>query len=181
MKLIILDRDGVINEDSPDYIKLPDEWHPITGSLEAIAKLNQAGYTVVVATNQSGIGRGYFSLETLQKIHQKMHQELKKVGGKIDKIYFCPHTPDDNCDCRKPKTGLFKQIAQDYKIDLKDAINIGDTLRDIQAGEAFGCRNILVLTGKGKKTLQNNPEIKAEIFPGLASAIDALLDRHPAA
>jgi len=181
VKLLILDRDGVINEDSPDYIKSPDEWHAIAGSLEAIAKLNQAGFTVIVATNQSGVGRGYFSQETLQKIHQKMHQELKKGGGKIDKIYFCPHKPDDNCDCRKPKTGMFKQIAQDYKIDLQGAINIGDTLRDIQAGEALGCRNILVLTGKGEKTLQDNPDIKAEIFPNLISAVDVLLDRHPTA
>jgi len=175
MKLAILDRDGVINEDSPDYIKSSDEWHAISGSLEAIAKLNQAGFTVVVVTNQSGVGRGYFSQKDLQNIHQKMHQELAKIGGKIDKIYFCPHTPDDNCDCRKPKAGMFKQIAQDYKIDLQGAINIGDTLRDIQAGEAFGCRNILVLTGKGEKIFKDNPEIQAEVFPNLASTVDALL------
>lgn len=174
MKLIILDRDGVINEDSPDYIKSPDEWRAIPGSLEAIAKLNQAGFTVVVATNQSGVGRGYFSLQDLQRMHQKMYQELARVGGKIDKIYFCLHTPSDNCNCRKPKTGMFEQIMQDYKIDLKNVINIGDALRDIQIGEAFGCRNILVLTGKGAKTLKDNPGIAVEVFPDLISATDFL-------
>ena len=175
MKLIILDRDGVINEDSPDYIKSPDEWHPIAGSLEAIAKLKQAGYTVIVATNQSGVGRGYFVLEDLDAMHHKMQQELAKLGGSIDRIYFCPHTPDDNCDCRKPKIGMFKQIMHDYGIDLTGVINIGDSLRDIQAGKAVACRNILVLTGKGKRTRQENPSIDAEIFPDLAAVAQNLL------
>lgn len=171
MKLIILDRDGVINEDSPNFIKSADEWHPIAGSLAAIAKLNQVGYTVVIATNQSGIGRGYFTEEALAEMHAKMQKELAKVGGKIDHVYFCPHTPDDNCDCRKPKTGMFKQIMRDYGIDLQGVINVGDALRDVQVGQIFGCRNILVLTGKGQKTLQDNPEVEAEIFPDLAAAV----------
>lgn len=175
MKLIILDRDGVINHDSPDYIKSPDEWRPIDGSLEAIARLNRAGFTVVVATNQSGIGRGLFSRQDLEAIHQKMRQKLAEVGGNIDQIYFCPHAPIDNCDCRKPKTAMFTKIMRDYLVNLKGVINIGDSLRDIKAGEAFGCRNILVLTGKGKQTLRDNPKINAEIFPNLAKAVDEVL------
>jgi D-glycero-D-manno-heptose 1,7-bisphosphate phosphatase len=167
MKLIILDRDGVINQDSPDYIKSPEEWIPIPGSLSAIAQLNQQGFTVVVATNQSGVGRGYFSLETLTQIHAKMQQELAKVGGKIDHIYFCPHRPEDNCDCRKPKTGMFEQIARDYQTDLQGIINIGDALRDLQAGTKMGCKNILVLTGKGKQTLQDNPKFDVKVFSDL--------------
>lgn len=176
MKLIILDRDGVINEDTPYYIKSAEEWHAIPGSLEAIAKLNQAGYTVVVATNQSGIGRGYFAVDALDEMHAKMRQELAKLGGKIDHIYFCPHAPDDNCDCRKPKAGMFERIMHDYGMnDLNGVVNIGDALRDIQVGQIFGCRNILVLTGKGQKTLQDNPEIEAEIFPDLAAVVTDLL------
>jgi len=175
MKLIILDRDGVINEDSPAYIKSPAEWHPIAGSLEAIAKLKQAGYTVIVVTNQSGVGRGYFTLEDLDAMHHKMQQKLEKLGGKVDRIYFCSHTPDDNCDCRKPKIGMFKQIMHDYGIDLNGVINVGDSLRDIQAGQVVACRNILVLTGKGKRTRQENPKLDAEIFPDLAAAVDNLL------
>lgn len=174
MKLIILDRDGVINQDSPDYIKSPEEWIPIPGSLSAIAQLNQLGFTVVVATNQSGVGRGYFSLETLAQIHAKMQQELAKVDGKIDHIYFCPHRPEVNCDCRKPKTGMFKQIARDYQTDLKGVINIGDALRDLQAGTKMGCKNILVLTGKGKQTLQDNPKLDVKVFSDLYAAVQQL-------
>jgi D-glycero-D-manno-heptose 1,7-bisphosphate phosphatase len=176
MKLIILDRDGVINEDTPHYIKSAEEWHPIPGSLEAIAKLNHAGYTVIIATNQSGIGRGYFDVEALDEMHAKMQRELAKIGGKIDHIYFCPHTPDDNCDCRKPKTGMFEKIMHDYGLrDLKGVINVGDALREIQVGQIFGCRNILVLTGKGQKTLQDNPDISAEIFQDLAALVNSLV------
>jgi len=153
IKLIILDRDGVINYDSPDYIKSPEEWHPIPGSLEAIAQLNRAGFAVVIATNQSGVGRGYFSLSTLQAIHQKMHDALSDCGGKIDKIYFCPHEPETHCDCRKPKAGLFDQIAKDYAVDWSHVYCVGDSVRDMQIGLSFGCKNILVLTGNGKQTL----------------------------
>jgi len=175
MKLIILDRDGVINEDSADFIKSADEWQPIPGSLRAIAKLNKAGYTIVIATNQSGIGRGYFSVEALDAMHTKMQQELAELGGTIDRIYFCPHTPDDNCDCRKPKAEMFRKIMRDYDIDLHGVINVGDSLRDLQVGEIFFCRNMLVLTGKGKKTLQDSPELNVEVFRDLAAVVDGLI------
>jgi D-glycero-D-manno-heptose 1,7-bisphosphate phosphatase len=159
--LIILDRDGVINADSAEHIKSPEEWHAISGSLEAIAKLNRAGHTVVVATNQSGVARGYFNLQTLAAIHQKMQDELAKVGGHIDAIFFCPHGPDDNCDCRKPKPGLLWQIAKQFNTDFKDALVIGDSLRDIQAAQAVGCKAILVKTGKGANELATKPELKS--------------------
>lgn len=176
MKLIILDRDGVINHDSDFYIKSPEEWSPIAGSLEAIAKLNQAGYTVAVATNQSGVGRGFYDLATLEKIHTKMQNALKTLGGKIDKIFFCPHIPDENCNCRKPKSGLYQQIAQHYNCSLVDVPAIGDSLRDIQAAQIEKCYPILVLTGNGVKTLAQNKDLQGvTIFPDLAAAVDALL------
>jgi D-glycero-D-manno-heptose 1,7-bisphosphate phosphatase len=137
--LIILDRDGVINEDSDEYIKSPDEFIPIAGSLEAIAKLNRAGYTIVVATNQSGIARGYFDEPTLHAMHDKLRTLLAAEGGRIDRIYYCPHGPDNHCDCRKPKPGLLQQILKDYPVDPADAIAIGDSLRDLQAAQACWC------------------------------------------
>ncbi|WP_281647330.1 D-glycero-beta-D-manno-heptose 1,7-bisphosphate 7-phosphatase [Parendozoicomonas sp. Alg238-R29] len=154
MNLVILDRDGVINEDSDDYIKSPDEWHPIPGSIEAIAKLSQAGYTVAVATNQSGIGRGYYSLETLQAMHHKMNSLVKAAGGKISCICFCPHTPDDHCDCRKPKPGLVHQIEKQLSCNAKGAWFVGDTAKDIEVAQACDCQPVLVNTGKGQRTLQ---------------------------
>lgn len=144
LKLIILDRDGVINYDSPDYIKSPEEWHAIPGSLEAIARLNKAGYKIAIATNQSGVGRGYYSLETLEKINQKMFDAMKKVDAHVDALFFCPHKPEDNCDCRKPKPGLLVKIAEYLKIDLKDAIMVGDSERDIQAAQTAGVDGILI-------------------------------------
>jgi D-glycero-D-manno-heptose 1,7-bisphosphate phosphatase len=157
MKLIILDRDGVINKESRDYIKSPDEWQPIPGSLEAIAKLNQNGYTVVIATNQSGIARGYYDLQTLDAIHNKMHTELAKLNGKITKIYFCPHGPDDGCECRKPKPGMCEQIARDFNIDLNTLhpIFVGDSMRDYQIASSTGCKFYLVTGphGDGMETL----------------------------
>jgi D-glycero-D-manno-heptose 1,7-bisphosphate phosphatase len=152
MKLIILDRDGVINWDSKNFIKSPDEWKAIPGSLEAIAAFNKAGFTIVIASNQSGIGRHYFDEKTLDAIHQKMKHELARCGGVIDRIYVCPHVPEDNCSCRKPKTGLFERIAVDYQGSLEEAWCVGDSLRDIQAGLAMHCRCVLVLTGKAKPT-----------------------------
>lgn len=154
MKLIILDRDGVINQDSDAFIKTPDEWQPIKGSLEAIARLNQAGYQVVVATNQSGVGRGLFTMEALNAIHRKMHLSAQQVGARINAVFFCPHTADDHCDCRKPKAGMFHEIARRYEIDLKaqHVHTVGDSLRDLQAGSIAGCIPNLVLTGKGEKT-----------------------------
>jgi D-glycero-D-manno-heptose 1,7-bisphosphate phosphatase len=156
MKLVILDRDGVINEDSKDYIKSPEEWHPIPGSLPAIALLNQQGYTVVVATNQSGLARGYYNEDMLNAIHHKMHEAVKAINGKIDHIFFCPHGPTDNCDCRKPKPGLLHQIAAHYNIALDNVPYIGDSYRDLEAAQSAGATPILVLTGNGRKTLSTN-------------------------
>ncbi|KPJ89740.1 MAG: hypothetical protein AMJ53_15505 [Gammaproteobacteria bacterium SG8_11] len=179
MKLVILDRDGVINYDSDEYIKSPDEFIPLPGSLEAIARLNQAGYTVVVATNQSGVARGYFSEQTLAQMHAKLAQLLAQVGGKIDAIYYCPHGPDDNCDCRKPKPGLLQQILQKYDADVADIPVIGDSLRDLQSALAVGAQPILVKTGKGERTLAKlaqEPELlSVPIFADLYEAVDYLL------
>jgi D-glycero-D-manno-heptose 1,7-bisphosphate phosphatase len=175
-KLIILDRDGVINFDSAQFIKSPEEWKPIPGSLQAIARLNQNGYRVVVATNQSGIGRGLFDMDTLNRIHKKMHKAAFEVGGRIDAIFYCPHAADSDCTCRKPKPGMFKRIAETFNVDLNNIPTIGDSLRDLQAGAALGCRPILVLTGKGTKTHdEGNLPDGTQIFPDLAAAVDALL------
>lgn len=152
-KLIILDRDGVINHDSVEFIKSPGEWIPIDGSMEAIAQLNQAGYTVVVATNQSGISRKLFTMEALNAIHQKMHKAAQHAGATIDAVFFCPHAADFNCDCRKPKPGMMRAIAERYNVDLKGVPVVGDSLRDLQAGFLVGCLPHLVLTGKGEATM----------------------------
>lgn len=178
--LIILDRDGVINYESKDYIKIPEEWLPIPGSLEAIALLSQAGYTIAVATNQSGVGRGLYNEADLTVIHQKMLDFLKPLGGTVDKIFYCPHHPDDHCLCRKPGIGLFKQIADYYQIDLRGIISIGDSLRDIKAALNVGCQPILVLTGNGEQTLLNNRELVDEIpvFSDLLGAVQKLLQEE---
>jgi D-glycero-D-manno-heptose 1,7-bisphosphate phosphatase len=152
-KLIILDRDGVINYDSEQFIRSPEEWRPIPGSLEAIARLNHAGFRVVVATNQSGLGRGLFDTATMIAIQDKLHKALSQVGGRIDAVFFCPHTAEDHCDCRKPKPGMMKMIAERFEVDPEHTPVVGDSLRDLQAGLALGFRPHLVLTGKGKKTL----------------------------
>ncbi|MBN2690221.1 MAG: D-glycero-beta-D-manno-heptose 1,7-bisphosphate 7-phosphatase [Gammaproteobacteria bacterium] len=181
-KLVILDRDGVINFDSEKFIKTPEEFIPIPGSLEAIAKLNKSNIKVVVATNQSGIGRKLFSLETLQKIHQKLITELAKINGHIDEVIFCPHHPHDKCNCRKPKTGMLDELYIKYKIPKNETVLIGDSWRDIEAAKKFGCNAILVLTGKGQKTLaEHKSELKnIPIFETLADAIKKstnLIDR----
>lgn len=176
LKLIILDRDGVINRDSDNFIKSPDEWIPIEGSIEAIARLYMAGYTIVVATNQSGITRGLFDPVTLHAMHAKMHALVAELGGKIDSIYFCPHGPDDDCDCRKPKPGMLSQIAKQYGIELQDVPAVGDSFRDLQAAESAGAKPVLVLTGKGEKT-RKNPELNPSIpvFNNLSDFVDELL------
>lgn len=176
MKLIILDRDGVINHDSDAFIKSPAEWIPIPGSLEAIARLNQAGYRVVVSTNQSGIARGFFNVMTLNAIHQKMHTAAQAVGADIDAVFFCPHAADDNCDCRKPKPGMLYAIAKRFELSLKGVPTVGDSLRDLQAGFVAGCQPYLVLTGKGEKTLAKGglPPGTA-VYPNLAAVVDHLL------
>ncbi|TDV09888.1 D-glycero-beta-D-manno-heptose 1,7-bisphosphate 7-phosphatase [Paraburkholderia caballeronis] len=152
-KIVILDRDGVINLDSDAYIKSPDEWVAIPGSLEAIARLTQAGYRVAVASNQSGIGRGLFDMAALNAMHAKMHRLAASAGGRIDAVFFCPHTAEDHCDCRKPQPGMLRMIAERFEIAPENTPVVGDSLRDLQAGAALGFRTHLVLTGKGEKTL----------------------------
>ncbi len=176
MKLIILDRDGVINQDSDQFIKSPAEWQPIAGSLEAIARLNQAGFRVVVATNQSGVGRGLFDMTTLNAIHDKMHKAAALVGARIDAVFFCPHTSDSHCHCRKPKSGMFEEIAARFNVELKDVPAVGDSLRDLQAGAALGTKPYLVLTGKGTKTQAAGhlPE-GTQVFANLSAVVTELL------
>ena len=152
MQLIILDRDGVINFDSDQFIKNPEEWKPIPGSLEAIARLNQAGYRAVVATNQSGIGRGLFDMAMLNAIHDKMHKACALVGAHIDAVFFCPHTAESHCQCRKPRTGMLEEIAARYNLGLAGVPAVGDSLRDLQSAATLGAQPYLVLTGKGFKT-----------------------------
>jgi D-glycero-D-manno-heptose 1,7-bisphosphate phosphatase len=152
MKLVILDRDGVINQDSDQFIKNTTEWKPIPGSLDAIAKLNHAGYRVVVASNQSGIGRGLLDMGALNAINERMYRSLAQVGGRIDALFYCPHAAEANCDCRKPKPGMFLDIAQRFNVDLAGVPSIGDSLRDLQAASSAGAKPVLVLTGKGSKT-----------------------------
>ena len=149
MKLVILDRDGTINVQSDDFIKSADEWMPLPGALEAIAQLNHAGWHVVVVSNQSGLGRGLFDVAALNAMHTKLHKQLAAVGGRIDAIFYCPHSPEEKCNCRKPLPGLFEQIGERYGVDLKQVPTVGDNLRDLQAGVASGCEPHLVLTGKG--------------------------------
>ena len=156
MNLIILDRVGTINEDRDDYVKSADDWIPIPGSLEAIARLNHAGWHTVIASNQSGLGRGLFDMAALNAMHAKMNTLLAKVGGRIDAVFFCPHTPDEACDCRKPLPGLFRQIGERYGVDLANVPVVGDSLRDLQAGAAVGCKPHLVRTGKGAATVAGN-------------------------
>jgi D-glycero-D-manno-heptose 1,7-bisphosphate phosphatase len=176
MKLVILDRDGVINFDSDHYIKSPAEWKPIPGSLEAIALLTQAGYRVVVASNQSGIDRGLFDMDMLNAIHDKMHQAVKAAGGRIDAIFFCPHSAESNCACRKPKPGMFERIAGCFNTGLGDTHAIGDSLRDLQAAATAGAQPVLVLTGHGQETRDKGdiPE-GTLVFDDLAAAVGQIL------
>ncbi len=176
MKLIILDRDGVINFDSDQFIKKPEEWRPIPGSLEAIAQLNQANYRVVVATNQSGIGRGLFDMPMLNFIHDKMHKACALVGARIDAVFFCPHTSENKCNCRKPKSGMLEEIASRYNVNLAGVPAVGDSLRDLQAGAALGAQPYLVLTGKGAKTQAAGglPE-GTQVFANLPAVVTELL------
>ena len=172
MKLIILDRDGVINHDSDQFIKSPDEWQPIDGSLDAIAFLTQAGYTLAVATNQSGIARGYFNVQTLNEMHAKMHKLVRQAGGEISGVWFCPHTADSNCDCRKPKDGMILDILDRFQAQASETYLVGDSLRDLQAIASVGGKPILVRTGKGMKTLAKD----SENLPQGTQIFDSLLD-----
>lgn len=148
LKLVILDRDGTINEERDDYVTSADDWVPLPGALEAIARLNHAGWHTVVATNQSGIGRGLFDMAALNAMHAKMNRLLQLSGGRIDAVFFCPHAPDDGCDCRKPLPGLLRQIGERYGVDLAQVPMVGDSLRDMQAAAAAGCKPHFVASGK---------------------------------
>jgi D-glycero-D-manno-heptose 1,7-bisphosphate phosphatase len=179
MKLIILDRDGVINEDSAAYIKHPDEWIPIPGSLQAIARLHQAGWKVAIASNQSGLARGYFDTTTLTAIHQKMRKALASLGGSIDALFICPHGPDQGCTCRKPLPGLFHDIARRYDLTLEGVPAVGDSMRDLQASAAAGCTPWLVQTGNGAKTIeQAHLPVGTRFAADLADAVDQILSGH---
>jgi len=171
VKLAILDRDGVINFDSDHYIKSPAEWRPIPGSIEAIARLHQAGYRIAVATNQSGIGRGLFDMATLNAINDKMMEMVFRQGGRIDALFFCPHTATEQCGCRKPRTGMYEEIAARFHTELKGVPAVGDSLKDLQAAESVGAQPILVLTGKGAHTREEGglPR-KTLVFDDLAEA-----------
>ncbi|HTH78177.1 MAG TPA: D-glycero-beta-D-manno-heptose 1,7-bisphosphate 7-phosphatase [Ramlibacter sp.] len=182
MKLVILDRDGTINADSDEYIKSPEEWQPLPGALDAIAKLNHAGWHAVIASNQSGLGRGLFDVASLNAMHAKMHKMLSAQGGRIDAVFYCPHTPDEGCRCRKPQPGLFEQIGERFGIELKGVPVVGDGVRDLQAGAAAGCEPHLVLTGKGEAF--RGKALPPEFPPGtyvhedLAEFADWLIARH---
>jgi D-glycero-D-manno-heptose 1,7-bisphosphate phosphatase len=175
MKLVVLDRDGTINHDSEKYIKSPAEWKPIKGSLDAIAKLGQSGYRVVVATNQSGIARGLFDMATLNAIHDTMHRAVNLAGGRIDAIFFCPHAAGADCACRKPKPGMLLEIAKRMNVDLKDVPMVGDSKKDLDAAAAAGARPVLVLTGNGKKTRDAGDLPKGTLVCEDLAAFSALL------
>ncbi len=177
MKLILLDRDGVINHDSDEYIKTPDEWQPITGSLEAISRLTHANYQIIVVSNQAGIGRGIINVEALNNIHMKMHTELACYGGYIDAIFYCPHAPQDNCYCRKPNPGLFDQISYRIGDSLEGIPFIGDKLSDIEVAEKVGAKPFLVKTGYGKSTMKSDAlPGHVMIFRNLSETVDHLLN-----
>jgi D-glycero-D-manno-heptose 1,7-bisphosphate phosphatase len=179
VRLVILDRDGVINKDSPDYIKSVAEWIPLPGSLDAIGRLNQAGFHTVVATNQSGVARGLLDIEMLARIHEHMHQALAAHGATVDAVFFCPCGPDDECDCRKPKPGLLHQIAERTHTNLATVACIGDSRRDIEAARAAGAKPILVRTGNGVATEPELPsEWKVPVYDDLAAAAEALITAH---
>ena len=182
-RLVILDRDGVINQDSDNFIRSPEQWHAIPGSLEAIARLCREDYRVVIITNQSGISRGYYSINTLNQIHQKMLEQLNHLGGEISAIFFCPHSDADNCECRKPKPGMFEELSQRMNQPLGEVYAVGDSLRDLQAARTAGAQPVLVKTGKGTATLE---AMRAEgvmenvpIFSDLNEFVDHHLSVRP--
>lgn len=177
MKLVILDRDGTINSDSDDFVKTPDEWLPLPGSLEAIARLNHAGWHVVIASNQSGLGRGLFDVASLNAMHAKMHKMLAAVGGRVDAVFYCPHSPEESCTCRKPLPGLFEQIGERFGVPLKGVPTVGDSLRDLQAGAAAGCEPHLVLTGKSAGGQPEGLPAGTTVHADLAAFVGFLLDR----
>lgn len=177
-RLVILDRDGVINRDSREFVKTPDEWIPLPGSVEAVARLSSAGYTVAVASNQSGLARGLFNEATLVAMHDKFRALVDAAGGAVGRIEWCPHGPDDGCECRKPSPGLLVRIGRHYDVALENVPVIGDSMRDLQAAVAVGARPILVRTGNGAQTETRLPDelVDIEVFDTLADAADALID-----
>lgn len=179
MKLLVLDRDGVINEDSPDYIKSPEEWQALPGSLEAISDLYRAGWNIVVASNQSAVGRGMITVEILNRIHAKMHRAVANAGGHIDAVFFCPHEPDDGCDCRKPKPGLLHEISRRYHVQPMQLIMVGDSKRDLESVAALDGLPILVRTGKGTDTeTRGGLPANTLVFNNLAAVAAFLLARE---
>ena len=175
-KVIVLDRDGVINEDSDDYIKSADEWVPITGSIEAISRLKKAGFVVAVASNQSGLARGLFNEQALQDMHDKMSSLLAQRGSSIDAIFYCPHGPADNCVCRKPKPGLLLQAAKQFNVKTNEMLFVGDSYSDLQAAKMAGCQSILVKTGKGDRTLEKHGVIEGvPVYDNLSHFVRELL------
>ena len=175
MKLLMLDRDGVINYDSDAYIKSVEEWIPLPGSVEAIAQLSKAGWTVAVATNQSGIARGYYDIATLDAMHQRLRALVAEQGGELGLIVYCPHSPDEGCDCRKPKPGLLKTIAAHYQVELARVWFVGDSISDLEAAKAVDCQPVLVKTGKGEKTLGKTLPVGTLIFDDLAAIAAELI------
>jgi D-glycero-D-manno-heptose 1,7-bisphosphate phosphatase len=175
MKLLILDRDGVINQDSDDYIKSVDEWIPLPGAITAIANLSKAGWTVAVATNQSGLARGYYDLAALDAMHQQLRKLVAEQGGEVGLIVYCPHGPDEGCDCRKPKPGMLKIIAEHYGVALAGLWFVGDSLGDLQAAVTVDCQPVLVKTGKGERTLGKDLPAGTLIFEDLAAVAAQLL------
>lgn len=181
MTVFVLDRDGVINYDSEEYVKSPAEWQAIPGSLEAIASLRRAGYKVVVASNQSGVGRGLFDVDTLFSIHQKFIAQLEAIGGSLDGFFFCPHHPDVGCRCRKPQPGMLEDICDRFGVDGKDLIMIGDSTKDLEAVSAVGGRGMLVRTGNGEHTLASlKKSHKTDVFADLAECVGSWLAAHAA-
>jgi D-glycero-D-manno-heptose 1,7-bisphosphate phosphatase len=182
MKLVILDRDGTINHESAEYVKSPQEWIPLPGALEALARLNHAGWHVVIATNQSGLGRGLFDVSTLNAIHAKLHSALAALGGRVDAVFYCPHAPDEACRCRKPESGLFEQIGERYGIELQGVPTVGDSARDLLAGAALGCEPHLVLTGKAEafrdRPLPENFPKDTRVHADLSAFADFLIARE---
>jgi len=177
--LVILDRDGVINADSDDYIKSPEEWQALPGSLAAIAALNKLNIPVVVCTNQSGLARGFFDLDTLHAMHDKLQAELKLLHGHIDRIYFCPHHPDEHCSCRKPSPEMYLQAMQDFNVQPSRTVVIGDSLSDLQAAAAAGCHRVLVKTGKGERTLAKlESKSSVEVFSDLNAYVVSLNSKN---
>ncbi|RFD32667.1 D-glycero-beta-D-manno-heptose-1,7-bisphosphate 7-phosphatase [Pseudomonas sp. GL93] len=176
MKLLILDRDGVINHDSDAYIKSVEEWIPLPGSIEAIAQLSKAGWTVAIATNQSGIARGYYDIATLEAMHARLRTLVAEQGGEVGLVVYCPHGPDEGCDCRKPKPGMLKIIAEHYKVPLAGIWFVGDSLGDLEAAKAVDSQPVLVKTGKGEKTQAKNLPVGTLIFDDLAAVAAELIN-----